>query len=455
MWNKKYLPIAIVGLVVFVILLMVLSSGDKQQEQLTDGLKIESWRTKNGAKVFFVPAAQLPMVDVRVGFNAGSARDGGKPGLAYLTNLLLDNGAGSWNTGQVLERFDDIGAQFSTSAMRDMAIVHLRSLSDSSLLSSAIDTMATIIRDPQFNAAELEREQQRLLVALRNQQESPEDLAELAFYSAVYEQHAYATPVMGSQETIPSITREDVQAFYQRYYVGQNAMVVIVGAASRQLAEQMAELVVGGLQPGQAADVLAEVPPLRASKTISQNHPSSQTHVWVGQPGMTRDDADYFPLYVGNHILGGSGFGSRIVNEIRESRGLAYSSYSYFIPMQRKGPFLLGLQTKNDQAQAALKVLQEVLNKFIAEGPSAEELQHAKKNITGGFPLRLDSNKDITEQVAMIGFYSLPLDYLKTFNSKVEAVTAAQIKDAFARRVQANTMVTVMVGNQDANSKKP
>lgn len=455
MWNKKYLPIAIVGLVVFIILLMMLSSGDKQQEQLTDGLKIESWRTKNGAKVFFVPAAQLPMVDVRVVFNAGSAHDGGKPGLAYLTNLLLDNGAGSWNTGQVLERFDDIGAQFSTSAMRDMAIVHLRSLSDSSLLSSAIDTMATIIRDPHFNVAELEREQQRLLVALRNQQESPEDLAELAFYSAVYEQHAYATPVMGTPESIPAITRADVQAFYQRYYVGQNAMVVIVGAASRLHAEQMAELVVGGLPPSQAADALAEVPPLRASKTISQNHPSSQTHIWVGQPGMTRDDADYFPLYVGNHILGGSGFGSRIVDEIRESRGLAYSSYSYFIPMQRKGPFLLGLQTKNDQAQAALKVLQEVLNKFIAEGPTAEELQHAKKNITGGFPLRLDSNKDITEQVAMIGFYNLPLDYLKTFNSKVEAVTAAQIKDAFARRVQVNTMVTVMVGNQDANSKKP
>ncbi len=454
MLNKKYLAIAIVVLAVAVLIIVFVPS-DKRQEQLTDGLKIESWQTKNGAKVFFVPAAQLPMVDVRVVLNAGSARDDGKAGLAYLTNLLLDNGAGSWDTGQVLERFDDIGAQFSTSVMRDMAIAHLRTLSDSSMLSSAAETMATVIKDPQFNVTELDRERQRLLVALRNQQESPEDLAELAFYSAVYEQHAYAAPVMGTRETIPLITRADLQAFYQRYYVGKNAMVVIVGAVMRSDAEHIAELVVGGLPAGQAAEALADVPPLRASKTINQNHPSSQTHVWVGQPGMTRDDADYFPLYVGNHILGGSGFGSRIVNEIRESRGLAYSSYSYFVPMQRKGPFLMGLQTKNDQAQAALKVLQEVLNKFIAEGPTAEELQHAKKNITGGFPLRLDSNKDITEQVAMMGFYNLPLDYLKTFNSKVEAVTTAQIKEAFSRRVQANTMVTVMVGNQDANSKKP
>ncbi len=453
MLNKKYLPIAIVVLVG--VLIIVFAPSDKRQEQLTDGLKIESWQTKNGAKIFFVPAAQLPMVDVRVVFNAGSARDEGKAGLAYLTNLLLDNGAGSWDTGQVLERFDDIGAQFSTSAMRDMALVHLRTLSDSSMLRSAAETMATVIKDPQFNVTELDRERQRLLVALRNQQESPEDLAELAFYSAVYEQHAYAAPVMGTRETIPLITRTDLQAFYQRYYVGKNAMVVIVGAVKRNDAEHIAELVVGGLPAGQAAEALAEVPPLRASKIINQNHPSSQTHVWVGQPGMTRDDADYFPLYVGNHILGGSGFGSRIVDEIRESRGLAYSSYSYFVPMQRKGPFLMGLQTKNDQAQAALQVLQEVLNKFIAEGPTVEELQHAKKNITGGFPLRLDSNKDITEQVAMIGFYNLPLDYLKTFNSKVEAVTAAQIKEAFSRRVQTNTMVTVMVGNQDANSKKP
>jgi zinc protease len=455
MWNKKYLPVAIVGLVVIVVLFVVLMSGDKQQKQLTEGLKIETWQTKNGAKVFFVPATQLPMVDVRVVFNAGSARDEGKAGLAYLTSLLLDNGAGSWNTSQVLERFDDIGAQFSTSAMRDMAIAHLRSLTDGGLLTTAVDTMATVIKEPLFNEVEFERERQRVLVALRNQQESPEDLAELAFYSAVYEQHPYAAPVMGTPETIALISRADLQAFYQRYYVGQNAMVVIVGAVTRNHAERIAESVVGGLPPGQAAAVLADVPPLHASKTISQNHPSSQTHIWVGQPGMTRNDADYFPLYVGNHILGGSGFGSRIVDEIRESRGLAYSSYSYFVPMQRKGPFLLGLQTKNEQAQAALKLLQEVLNKFMTEGPTAEELQHAKKNITGGFPLRIDSNKDITEQVAMMGFYNLPLDYLQTFNSKVEAVTAAQIKDAFSRRVQPNTMVTVMVGNQDANSKKP
>lgn len=454
MLKNKYFLAAGVLLVAVIVALVLIFLPRHTDQQAREGIQIETWTLKNGARVYYVAATQLPMVDVRVVFNAGAARDDGKPGLARMTNELLDHGAGDWNTEQVLERFDSVGAQFSSSALRDMAVVQVRSLVDKPLLTVAMDTMTAILKAPRFEPAELERERQRTLVGLQNQRESPEQLAELAFYSAVYEQHPYATPVLGTEESVTAFKRDDIVNFYKNYYVGANALVVIVGDVTRSKAESLAEQVAGGLPAGQAAAALPEVPAPHTSKLIKEEHPSTQTHVWVGQPGMTRNDADYFPLYVGNHILGGSGFGSRIVDQIREGKGLAYSSYSYFMPMQRKGPLLLALQTRNDQAEQALQMLREILAKFIADGPTDEELKHAKKNITGGFPLRIDSNKDILEQVAMIGFYNMPLDYLQTFNKKVESVTREQIMDAYRRRVTPQNMVTVMVGKFEATEPK-
>ncbi len=179
---------------------------------------------------------------------------------------------------------------------------------------------------------------------------------------------------------------------------------------------------------------------------LHMDFPSTQTHILMGEPGVDRRDRDYFTLYVANHILGGSGFGSRIMKEIREKRGLAYSSYSYFLPMRRKGPFLMGMQTRNSKAGEALEVLRQTLKHYIEQGPTAEELEHAKKNITGGFPLKVDSNSDIAGYIAMIGFYQLPLDYLQNFNRNIEAVTLEQIRDALKRRIHPDKMLTVTVG---------
>ena len=430
-------------------------SGDKPADQsdvIEPGLKIQSWTGKQGNKVFYVHAPELPMVDIRVVFDAGSARDGDTAGLASMTNLLLDHGAGDWNTDQIVERFDEVGAQFSAAAYRDMAVLNLRTLTDAAWLKQSLDVLRTIMQKPVFDEKELQREQQRMLVALRNQQESPSDIAELNFYEAVYGKHPYAIPPLGTKESVKDFTRDEVLNFYKKYYVARNAIVVIVGAVDKKQAESIAAELMSGMEQGQAAGALPEVSPLSEATTIKKQYPSTQTHIWVGQPGMDRTDPDYLPLYVGNHILGGSGFGSRVVTQIREDRGLAYSSYTYFSPMRRKGPFVMGLQTKNDQADQALDVLMQTVQQFIADGPTEEEVVSAKNNITGGFALRLDSNKDITEYVAMIGFYNLPLDYLTTFNARVNAVTREQIVDAFKRRIHPDKMVTVMVG--DFSSKK-
>ena len=188
------------------------------------------------------------------------------------------------------------------------------------------------------------------------------------------------------------------------------------------------------------------MPALAAGATRVIAHPATQSHILIGAPGITRTDPDYFPLFVGNYVLGGGGFVSRITEEVRQKRGLAYSAYSYFSPLQQRGPFVIGMQTQRDQAQGALKVVHELLRDFVARGPTEAELKAAKQNIIGGFPLRIDSNAKIHGYLALIGSYRLPLTYLDDFVKNVERVTVADIKDAFARRVHPERMVTVVVG---------
>jgi zinc protease len=179
-------------------------------------------------------------------------------------------------------------------------------------------------------------------------------------------------------------------------------------------------------------------------------HPASQSHILLGYPGIKRGDPDLFPLYVGNYILGGGGFVSRLTEEVREKRGLVYSVYSYFMPMAELGPFQIGLQTKKDQANAALKLVHETLDKFLKNGVTEKELIAAKANIIGGFPMRIDSNGKILDYLSVIGFYKLPLNYLDEYNKKVASVTTAQIKEAFNRRLKPENFVTVIVGDPDA-----
>jgi zinc protease len=175
-------------------------------------------------------------------------------------------------------------------------------------------------------------------------------------------------------------------------------------------------------------------------------HPASQAHILMGVPALARGDADFFPLTVGNYVLGGGGFVSRLTHEVREKRGLAYSVYSYFNPLAQPGPFTIGLQTKKEQTAQALKVVRETLDAFLRDGPTAAEVAAAKDNLIGGFPLRIDSNRKILDNIAVIGFYRLPLDYLDTWTERVKAVSIADIRAAFRRKLDAGALATVVVG---------
>jgi len=409
---------------------------------------IQHWVTDHGVRVYFVPAPELPMVDVTVTFAAGSVRDADHPGLANMTSTLLDMGAAGVSADELATRIESLGAELSTVAAREMAMVSLRSLSDSAYLQPALALLADVITRPNFDKKDFERERQRKLVAIRRSEQSPSAIAGYRFFHSVFGEHPYAHRVSGMEDDVKALGLKQVKEFYKRYYVAQNAVVSIVGDLDRKAAEALVQQLTDALPAGSRAAALPPVADLSKANEERILHPSTQTHVRMGAPGMHRGDPDYFPLYVGNHVLGGGGLVSRLHEEVREQRGLSYSVNSYFSPMEQNGPYLLSLQTRNDQLDEALAVMRDTLQDFVDKGPTEEELVSSKKNITGGFPLRISSNSGIISHINMIGFYDLPLDYLDTFNDHVMNVTREQIIDAYQRRVSPETMVTVIVGGE-------
>ncbi len=411
------------------------------------GPVIQHWQTKNGALVLFVAAPELPMVDVQVVFDAGSARDGSKPGLATLTNATLTDGAGQWDADQIAQRMDSVGAKLSNGSLADMSWVSLRTLTEEKAFDTSLATLTEILKTPTFPVDAMERNRKMMLANLQHEEQSPGEVAKKRFMQMVFGTHPYAIHGNGTKESLNAISRDDLLAHYQRYYVAKNATISIVGALDRKQAESMSERISEGMQAGDAAPALPPVADLKQAAYENIQFPSSQSHILMGQPGMKRGDPDYFALYVGNHILGGSGLVSLLSDEVREKRGLSYSVYSYFAPMRSEGPFIMGVQTQNEQAVQAQDVMRKTLTDYIQRGPTDKELKVAKQNITGGFPQNIASNGKIVKYISMIGFYKLPLDHLDTFIGKINAVTKEQIKDAFKRRVHPDKFVTVVVGN--------
>lgn len=410
--------------------------------------KIQTWQTANGAKVLFVPVKEIPMMDVRISFDAGSARDGGISGLAVLTNGLLSEGAAGKASQQIAEEFESVGAQISYDATRDIAQVGVRSLTEPRYLTPAIESLKQVLTQPDFPPGAYRRELNRMKVTVKARQQSPSALAGEAFNSAIFGDHPYASPVSGTEESLEKITLDDVRSFYQQYYVASNATVAIVGNVERQQAEEIVNTLVSALPAGVKAPALPAVKPLTEAKKIVIDYPSTQTHIFVGQPGIKRGDEDYFSLYVANHPFGGSGFSSRLVEVIREEKGLAYSVYSYFSPLRELGIFAMGMQTKTEQTEQALALLNQELTMYVEEGPEKDELAASMSNITGSFPLKMDSNSKLLEYIAMIGFYDLPTDYLDQFIGNIKSVDVKKINDALTRRVHPDRMVTVIVGKQ-------
>ena len=413
------------------------------------GLNIQHWVTPQGARVVFVENHDLPMLDVSVDFSAGSARDSReKSGLANLTRHLMTLGAGAYSERDIAEKLADVGAVMSGRFDADRAGFSLRTLSGKAERDQSLSLLAAILSQPRFDAAVLEREKSRVISGLEEAATKPESIGEKAFQAAIYGEHPYGLNEGGEVSTVPHLAQADLAAFHRTYYRARNMSVALMGDLSRAEAEAIAVRLAADLPSGDAPPPIAAVQVKAQGQETTIPHHATQSHLFMGLPGIKREDADYFALYVGNYVLGGGGFDSRLTDAVRQKKGLAYSVYSYFAPMRELGPFQIGLQTRRDATQEAVRTARAELASYLADGPTEAELTQAKSNLIGGFPLRIDSNKKILEYLAVIGFYQLPRDWLDTYSAKVAAVTRDDILRAFRARVKPEAMMTVIVGGQ-------
>lgn len=416
-------------------------------------LQIQSWTLSNGARVLFVENHTIPMLDVSVDFDAGSRRDpAGKSGTAALTSAMLARGIHAAPNGneaalseaQISDAFADTAAQRGGRLDDDRAGATLRTLVTER--ETAVSLLARVLAYPSFPEEILKRDKARTIAAIKESLTKPEAIAGKAFSKRLYGNHPYGQ--QADVASIDAITRDDLLAFHRQYYVANRAVVALIGDVTRAEADQIAQQLTQRLPQGAP---LPALPPVVIAPGEEERiaHQASQAHILIGMPGMARHDPDHFALTVGNYVLGGGGFVSRLMQQVREQRGLTYGVSSYFIPMAQPGPFQISLQTKKEQANEALQVVRSTVADYLRDGPTPAELKAAKDNLIGGFALRIDSNKKILENIAAIGFYDLPLDYLDTWTDKVSKVTAAEIKAAFQRKIQLDKLATVVVGAAD------
>ncbi len=419
-------------------------------------IAIQNWTQPGGAKIYLVESPAIAMVDMQVDFDAGSRRDPpAQAGLASVTASMLgkgvraEKGAPALDENALSEAWADLGASFSASAGSDRLSFSLRSLTEPDLLQKAVALAAREMAEPSFPDAIWQRERQKIEAAIKEANTRPATVAGRAYGQAVYGAHPYGFET--TAETLARISVADMRATHAAGVVACRAKVSIVGAVTRAQADAMVTSLLARLPQQPCAGVpplapVAEVAPL--AQPVDRRIPfnSAQAQVLIGQPGYKRTDPDHFPLFVGNYILGGGGFVSRLTNEVREKRGLTYGVSSYFSPGMHAGAFTLSLATRPDQAAQALDVSRKVLADFVANGPTEAELKAAKDNLIGGFALRIDSNRKLLDNVAFIAWSDLPLNYLDTWTGVVEKITVADIKAAFARKLQLEKMVTVVLG---------
>ena len=416
--------------------------------QATPG--IAHWETDAGTAVYFIEAPQLPMLDIRVLFDAGNSRDGDLPGLSTITHSLLALGADGMDADTVSRAFEAAGANFGVSVELDRSVASLRTLTEPvAWRTRAVDTFLAVLGQPDFPADQIELQRARMQVALHKAQENPGTIARRAFYEALYPDHPYGLYAGGDEKSLQALSRDDIEGFYRTNLVASGATITMVGAIDRSKAEELAARIASVLPQGPPPQALPSVPEDVPGRTIRIEHPSQQAHVLLGKSAVTRADPQHFPLYLGNHVFGGSGFSSRLMQKIRTEMGLAYSVYSYFLPLKRAGPFFLGFQTRGEQADHALAQAHEMLGEYIEHGPTTDEFEHSKTSIVRGFPLRIADNADMIGYLSMIGYYDLPLDYLETWVARIEAIRHEEVVSAFRDVLTEENLITVIVGGQN------
>jgi zinc protease len=417
-------------------------------------LPIDQLDSFKGAKAYLVQTKSLPMVDIEISIDAGDRYDpAGKSGLATVAGQLMNYGAksdkGLLTEAQIADEIADLGINLGVSVSGERATMRIRTLSRKDLRDRAVQLASAMLSAPTYDAKILVREKQRMTTALLESDTKPEAVLDRRFRKLVYGNYPLANSA--SVQSIANISATDLRQFHQQFYRGDRMIVSIVGDVSKT---EAADIVQGLLQKLlQSGPPIAKLPEFERSpveplsqREVSIPFDSQQAHIVMGMTAVTRSNPDYFPLLVGNYILGGGGFVSRLMSEVREQRGLSYSVNSYFAPGKDAGIFQAGLQTKNDQAALALDVMSSTIAQFIADGPKQSELDAAKANLINGYPLRIDNNRKLLDNVSSIAWNNLSLDTMDVWTKQVEVVSLEQVKAAFQKYLAMDRMKIVVLG---------
>jgi len=411
-------------------------------------INIQNWVTNDGVTVLFTETHEIPMIDIVVTFDAGSARDGNNFGLAVFTNAMLNSGTKTLTANQIADEFEQNGAQFSTNTSLDSNYIALRCLTEGEILHNAITTFTEVLTNAVFPQFEFNVIKNQILTEIQANQQDPSIIASEEFFRQLYEDFPYAHSISGNEKTIAALQPIDLIKFYQTYYTAANASIVIIGDVTRQQAEDIANKITSRLPKGTKAAPLPEV--VKNPKAeIHIDYPTAQTTALIGQIGIARSDEDYLPLYVGNCILGdGFVYNTLLGQEVRLKNGLVYGIYSWFNTLVKPGPFKIFFSSNNEKFKEALAITTQTLKNFIQNGPTIEVFEATKNGLIANFPLGFASNAAVRDKLIDLKIYNLPLNYYDTYIDNLKTVTIEQVHTAFKEHINPENMTTVTVGQK-------
>jgi len=410
-----------------------------------EAMRIQVVKSPGGITAWLVEEHSVPLLAMRFAFEGGNAQDpAGKEGLAHFLAGMLDEGAGDLPSKQFQERMEDIAMRMSFDDARDAFYGSFETLTENR--DKAVALLALAVGKPRFDADAVERVRGQILANLAYYARDPDRVASDQWAAMAFPGHPYGRPAHGTPDTVQKIAPADLAAFHARTFARDNLRVVAVGDIDAPTLAALLDRVFGQLPAKSRLEPVAAVEPAAAVKQKVIDMAVPQSVARFGLPAMPRKDKDFLPAFVLNTILGGGVMSSRLWEEVREKRGLAYSVYTSVQPYRRTSIFSGGVATKNEEIGKSLEVIRAELVRIASEGPTEKELADAKSYLTGSFALRFDSNAKIANQLLWIQQEELGLDYVDRRNREIEAVTLADVKRVAKRLFEGRELIVTIVG---------
>jgi len=415
--------------------------------------KIERVVSPGGIVAWLVSDSSVPLVAMNFAFRGGASQDpADKPGVGYLTAGLLDEGAGDLDAKAFQSRIERNAIELSFTTQQDELRGSLRVLRDRK--DEGFDLLRLAVSAPRFDEDAIERVRAQVLAALRRETTNPNDIGARLWWRTAFPDHPYGRPVNGTLESMPQIARADLRDYARRVLARDTLIVSVVGDIDAKTLAPLLDRVFGALPAKSELRAVPAVKMAGAGKQLSVPLDVPQTVVNFGGNGIARNDPDFIPAFVVNHILGGSAFSSRLYKEVREKRGLAYSVYSYLLPLDATALFMGGTQTRGDKADEAVKLIEAEILRLAEGGPSAEELEKAKSYLMGSYALNFDTSNKIANLLVQVQLDDLGIDYIERRNGLVAAVTLEDVKRVSKRLLAGGVLITV-VGRAPDKAAKP